>query len=141
MYVGFHDDGKLFHLALGNLAEQVIQSDLLIGFKLLFLLFLTALLHQFPSEALVFDGVKDVASGGDFRHTGDFNGDGGACFGDYLTSVVDHLTDTTHRGSGNEHISGVKGTVLDKQSSDRATALVKPRFDNGSLGKTVGVGF
>ncbi len=72
-YIRLNYYGKLFHLALLNLREKIVKRDLLIRFKLFFLLLLAALLHQKAREFFVLNGIKDVAGRGHLGKTRDFN--------------------------------------------------------------------
>ena len=138
--VGLDDEGQLLDLALLDLAEEVFEGDLLVGLELLFLLLGAALFDQLAGEALVLDGVEDVARCGDLGHAGDLDRDGGAGFGDNLPAVVAHLTDAADRGAGDDDVAGAEGAVLDKEGGDRTAAPVEAGFDDGALAQAVGVG-
>lgn len=61
LHVGLDNDGKLLAFALGDLAEQVIQRDLLVCAELLFLLLGSTAVGQLTGQLLVFYGVEQIA--------------------------------------------------------------------------------
>ena len=64
LHVCLDDDSKLFALALGNLAEQVVERDLLISGKLFLLGFGSAAVGQLTRQLLVLNGVNKSPAAG-----------------------------------------------------------------------------
>ena len=59
--IGLDDDGQFQHLLLGDVLEEIVQGDLLVGVELLLLLLLAALFHQFTGQLLIL--VPDGTAG------------------------------------------------------------------------------
>ena len=137
--VGLDDQVERLHLAGLDLAEQILQADLLRRAGTAVLLD-TALLGELARHALVRNGVKDVAGAGHFVQAGDLNRRGRACLGDALSLVVDHRTHAAHAGAGDNNVAEMQRTVLHQNRHDRAAALVKTRLDDRALGGAVGIG-
>ncbi len=92
--VSLDDDGKLLHFALGDLAEEVIKSNLLILLEYFFLCFVLSLLDKFSCQFFISNGVEDIACRGNFRKTRNLNGNGGACLLNKSALVVGHRSYT-----------------------------------------------
>ena len=138
--VGLDDDVQVLDLAGLDLAEQVLQADLLNGGVGLGLCLLLPLLHQLPGQTLVGHGVEGVARAGDLAETRDLHRHRGAGVCEAAALVVHHGPDTAHGGAGDDDVPLVEGAVLDQQSGHGAPALVQPGLDDGALGRPVGVG-
>ena len=140
LHVRLHDDVQLLALALSDLAEQVIQSGLLVAGELLLLGFLGALVGQFTGQALILHGLEQIAGGGHLGQAGDLHGGGGAGLVNAAALIVAHGTHTAHSGTGNDAVALAQGTVLHQNGGDGALALVQTGFHHGALGAAVGVG-
>ena len=137
--IGLDDDIEILHLTGLDLAEQILQADLLdrrIGLGLLLGL---ALLYQLTGQTLVGHGVEGIACAGHFAQAGDLHRHRGTSLGEAAALVVHHGPDTAHGSTGNDNISLMESTILNQQSSHRATALVQTGLDDRTGGGTVGV--
>ncbi len=138
--VRLDDDGQLLHLALGDLGEEVVEGDLLIGLELLFLLLEASLVDELAGKALILNAVEDIARCGDLGKTCYLDGNRGSCDIDALALVALHGTDTAQSGARDNDIACVQGAVLNEDGCDGAAALVESGLDDGALCKAVGVG-
>ena len=96
LHVGLDHDGQFLHVVLGHLAEQVIQGDLLEGGELLLLGGSDALLGQLTGQALVLNGLEQVACFGHGGQAGDLHRGGGAGIAQQLALVAAHGTHAAH---------------------------------------------
>lgn len=97
--IRFDNNRQFLHFALGNLAEQIIQRDLLIGFEDLFFLLMSALLHQFAGQALIFYRVERIASGGNFCQAGNLYWHRGAGLLYLTAKIVPHDPNMAQSGA------------------------------------------
>ena len=139
LHIRLDDDGQLLHIVGSHLVKQVIQRDLGVGGKLLFLRLGGAAVRQLTGKALVLDRLKQLACFGDLGQTGDLHRGGGTCLGDLLTLVVAHGTHTTHGGTGDQAVALMQGAVLHQQRGDGTLTLVQTRFYDSALAAAVGV--
>ena len=138
--IGLDDDVQVLHLALLDLAEQVVQTDLLHRAVHGVLLLLLALLGQLAGHALVGDHIEVVTGLGHLGHTDDLHGHGGTGVLQLSAAEVGHGTDAAHGGAGDQDIALMQGAVLNQQGGHRAAALLQPGLDDRALGGAVGVG-
>ena len=140
LHVRLHNDAKLFALALGNLAEQIVQRDLLIAGKLLFLGLGCALVGQLAGQLLVLHRVKDVARGRHLGEAGDLHRGGGARLFQRAALVVAHGAHAAHSRARNDNVALMQCAFLHQNGGHRAHALVQPGLNHRALGAAVGVG-
>ena len=106
------------------------------GLELFFLGLLLSLLNKLTGKLFIACGVEAVACVRGFVKTHDLNGNGGTGLLKPSASFVDHDSDTTDGRAGNNDVSGMKRTVLNKKRCDRTSALIKSCFNNNALSGT-----
>ena len=133
LYVCLYDQRQLLHLALLNLAEQIIQCYLLVFVELGLLCFVLPLFYQFSCQTLVFYCVERIACLRHFCQTGDLYRYRRAGSFYCNTLVVGHNADAADRSTCDNHITGMECTILYQQGGNRAAALIQTGFYNSTL--------
>ena len=133
LYVCLDDQGQFLHFALFDLAEQVIQSDLLVLVELRLLCLMLPLFYQFSCQTLIFYCVERIACFRHFCQTGDLYRYRRTSRFHCLPLIVGHDTHTADCGTCDNDIADVQGTVLYQQGSDWSASLVQTGFYDSTL--------
>ena len=103
--VSLDNNGQFLHIVLGHLVKQVIQGDLGVSSKLLFLGFGGTLVSQFTGQAFILNSLEDIAGGGYFSQAGDLHRGGRTGGFDFNALIVTHGTHTANGGTGNQTVA------------------------------------
>ena len=141
LYVCLDDYRELLYLALGYLAEQVVERYLAVLVELLLLLLVLSLLYEFAGKSLVLNCVEDVACTRNFCESRYLNRYGRSCGLDCSALVVGHYADTSYGCACDKDVALSESAVLNEEGRDRTSALVKTCLDDRTLCKSVGIGF
>ena len=98
-----------------------------------------SLVNEFTGKSLVFNSVECIACAWNFGKTCDLNRNGRTCALYSSALVVGHNSYTAYCCACDNNIALMESTVLNEESSDRTSALVKSCFDNSTLCKSVRV--
>ena len=94
---------------------------------------MSALLHQFAGQALIFYRVERIASGGNFCQAGNLYWHRGAGLLYLTAKIVPHDPNMAQSGAGNDYIPGMQCAVLYQNRSHRATAFIQLCLNHGSF--------
>ena len=103
------DDVQILHLARLDLAEQILQADLLLAGADAAVLLVLALLHQLTGHALVGHGVEVIARAGHLAHADDLHRHGGARRLGPSRPGRWSWRGPAHGGTGDDHIALMQG--------------------------------
>src|SRR5690606_36110211 len=139
-HVGLDDDIERLLLALAHVLEHVLQlGRLLTGQLDLAELALTEQ-RDFPRLLLVSHHGHLVTRFRGAIQAEDRDGNGRAGFFHQVAVFVKHGTHPAVVQAGQHHVALTQGTVLDQYGGNRATALVQPRLDDYTAGRSRGLG-
>ena len=125
-----------FALALGDLAEQIVQRNFLIGGELFLLGLDSALIRQLTGQFFVFDRVENITCRRHSVRPVISTGGGRTCLFQIAALVITHHADTTHSGSGDHDIALMQCALLNQNGGHRAAgpcpgAFRSPRLWHG----------
>src|SRR5690606_37012557 len=139
-HVGLDDDIERLLLALAHVLEHVLQLGRLLTGQLDLAELALAEQRDFPRLLLVSHHGHLVTRFRGAIQAEDRDGNGRAGFLHQVAVFVKHGTHPAVVQAGQHHVALTQGTVLDQYGGNRATALVQPRLDDHTAGRSRGLG-
>ena len=138
LHIGFHHDVQILQFPFLDPVEDIVQGNL--GLLLFFHLLLGQAFFRHGPGHMFFAGIQDIPS---FRHVvepQDFHRGGRQSLFHLFAPVIDHGPDFAVAGASQDGIPDMQGAPVDEHGSYRASALIQLGFDDGAMGRQVGVG-
>ena len=136
--VSLNNDVQLFDFAFFNALEQVIQRNLGVQLDFLFLL----LGNTFFSNAagsLFIGAVQNIAGSRYIVQAQYLYRGRRQSLLNLFATVIDHCTNLTIGGAGNNGITDMQSTALYQYGSNRAAAFIQLCFDDGAVSRQIRV--
>ena len=136
--VSLNNDVQLFDFAFFNALEQVIQRNLGVQLDFLFLL-LGDTFFSNAAGSLFIGAVQDIAGSRYIIQAQYLYRGRRQSFFNLFATIIDHCTNLTIGGAGNNGITDMQSTALYQYGSNRAAALIQLCLDDGAVSRQVRV--
>ncbi|MNZ71314.1 hypothetical protein D3C78_896740 [compost metagenome] len=132
---------EILDFALFNVTEQIVKCNSSICTKVRLTLRDRTFIGNMASFSLILKYYKRIASLRNLCKTCNFNWSRWACFFETTAFIIHHSTNASEAVACDKSITDFERTVLNEDTGDRATALIKLGFNNRTASTFIRISF